>query len=107
MKSFFTSLALCVMLLSMQSVSSQTIQSDKKNETIPYEVVELAPKYIMGLEVRTSNQPGEAEKDIPLLWEQFFQNGGTEPIPNKINGDIIALYSGYEGDYTEPYSVVI
>lgn len=74
---------------------------------MPYKVVELSRKFIVGIVVRTSNQPNEAEKEIPKLWERFYQNGGSEQILNKINGDIVALYTEYEGDYTEPYTLVI
>ena len=45
--------------------------------------------------------------EIPQLWQQFFQNGGAEQIPNRVSDAVIALYTDYEGDYTDPYTIII
>ncbi len=62
---------------------------------------------IVGITVRTSNEKGKADKDIPALWEQFMQKGISEKIPNKVNETIFALYTDYESDHNGPYTVVI
>lgn len=102
MKSFITSIVTCVTFFSMQSV-----WSDQTETTSPYVVEQLDTKYIVGVEVRTTSHPSEAENDIPLLWEEFYQNGGIEQIPGRINDVIIALYVDYKRDYSQPYTLVI
>ena len=110
MKTVLTVLLTCGMLFSTHSIWPQCQPLQTGDETMPFEEAKLGRqgrKFIIGIEVRTSNQPNEAEKEIPQLWERFDQNGGTEQVPNKINGDSVALYTEYEGDYTEPYTLVI
>jgi 8-oxo-dGTP diphosphatase len=67
----------------------------------------LPPKYFIGIELKTSNAPGRAEKEIPSHWEKFSKEGVFEKIPNKKSGEIFALYTNYEGDFTKPYSCII
>ncbi len=107
MKPFLSILVACGMLFFSHSIWPKCHPLQTGEETMPYQVIEIGQKFIVGIEVRTSNQPNEAEKEIPQLWERFYQNGGTEQVLNKINGDIVALYTEYEGDYTEPYTLVI
>ena len=64
-------------------------------------------KTIVGLSVRTTNAPGKAEMDIPKLWERFYQEGIPSQIPHTIGDEIIALYTDYAGDHTQPYTVII
>lgn len=37
----------------------------------------------------------------------FFKRTPPSKIPNKINGNILALYTDYEGDYSKPYSWIL
>ncbi|MEM7483627.1 MAG: GyrI-like domain-containing protein [Bacteroidota bacterium] len=62
---------------------------------------------IVGIAVRTSNQNGKAQHDIPKLWQQFGQENVSNRVPNKINDTIYAVYTDYEGDHTKPYTLVI
>ena len=62
---------------------------------------------VIGIECRTSNAPEDGPHDIPRLWEQFYNEDIINKIPNKISNEVIALYCDYEGDYTQPYSIVI
>lgn len=62
---------------------------------------------VIGIHCRTSNAPDAAPQDIPKLWEKFYGEDYISRIPNKVSGDVIALYCDYEGDYTQPYSFVI
>lgn len=62
---------------------------------------------IMGIECRTSNHPNAAPRDIPLHWERFSREEIWSKIPNKASEEVFALYCDYEGDYTQPYSLVI
>src|SRR3954471_7334149 len=63
---------------------------------------------VIGVEVRTSNAkemgPGG---NIPALWQQFFQDGVAEKIPNKNGRTIFAVYTNYASDRNGEYSFVI
>lgn len=72
-----------------------------------YEVVQKSAMVIVGIECRTSNAPEAGPYDIPQLWGRFYSEGVISQIPNKISNEVIALYCDYEGDYTQPYSLVI
>lgn len=62
---------------------------------------------IMGIACRTSNAPGVGEKEIPQLWQRFYQEEIMEQVPNRTSDEVIALYCEYEGDHTAPYTLVI
>ena len=62
---------------------------------------------IVGIATRTSNTPGKADKDIPQLWNKFMMENTLQRIPNKVDDTVYALYTNYEGDHTQPYTVVI
>lgn len=72
-----------------------------------YTIVKRAPILLVGIECRTSNAPEDAPQDIPRLWGQFYSEGIINQITNKVSNEVIALYCDYEGDYTQPYSLVI
>lgn len=59
-------------------------------------------KFFIGLELRTSND--ECSSTMPAHKEKFFKENIPSKIPNKVNDNILALYTDYEGDYTKPYS---
>lgn len=72
-----------------------------------YKVIQKPPTTVIGIECRTSNAPEAAPHDIPKHWEQFYKNNTINQIPNKTSYEVIALYCDYDGDYTQPYSLVI
>ena len=72
-----------------------------------YTVVEKPSIMVVGIKCRTSNAPEDGPQDIPRLWGQFYSESVINQIPNKISHEVIALYCDYEGDYTQPYSLVI
>ncbi len=61
---------------------------------------------IVGIKTRTIND-GSAATDIPALWNRFMSENILENIPNKTNSAIYCLYTGYEGDHTQPYDVIL
>lgn len=65
-----------------------------------YSIVEKGPLWVVGIEVRTDN--AHAAETIPPLWDRFYLEG----IPQKLSGDMVGLYTDYEGDYTKPYTLV-
>lgn len=62
---------------------------------------------IIGLKVRTTNENGQAAKDIPQLWGQFMSENSVEKIPNKIDSSVLSLYTNYESDHTKQYDTII
>jgi predicted transcriptional regulator YdeE len=62
-------------------------------------------KCFIGLALRTDNS--ECSFTMPAHKEKFFRENIPAKIPNKINGNILALYTDYEGDYTKPYSWIL
>lgn len=62
---------------------------------------------VAGIALRTCNRHGQAAEEIPALWDRFFAEKMSEQLPERLNDDIIALYTDYEGDYTEPYTLIL
>ena len=62
---------------------------------------------VIGISVRTTNENGQAEKDIPALWHDFMTNGSADKIPNKIDNSILCVYTDYEKDHTRPYTTIV
>ena len=62
---------------------------------------------IVGLSIRTSNDPGKADHDIPQLWKKIMAENTLTRIPHKVDDTIYAIYTDYEGDHTQPYTMVI
>lgn len=72
-----------------------------------YTIIQKPPVTVVGIECRTSNAPDAGPQDIPRLWGEFHSHEIANQIPNKASNDVIALYCDYEGDYTQPYTLVI
>jgi len=62
-------------------------------------------KFFIGLELRTNN--AECSSAMPAHKDRFFKENICAKIPHKVNGNILALYTDYEGDYTKPYSWIL
>ncbi len=77
------------------------IQEVEMNHTIERQ----NKKFFIGLELRTNNE--DCSSAMPSHKEKFFRENILAKIPNKINGNILALYTNYEGDYTKPYSWIL
>ena len=69
--------------------------------------VELSEFHLVGIEVRTSNANSEAMRDIPALWQRFDEEGVCDKIPGRVGDEVFALYTDYEGDHTQPYTLLI
>lgn len=62
---------------------------------------------LIGISKRTSNLNYQAAQDITVLWEKFQEENIFESISNKMDQNIYAVYTDYEGDHNEPYTVLI
>lgn len=69
--------------------------------------VNIQPFYFIGISIRTINENGQAAQDIPMLWDRFMKEGVAEKIPNRIDQEMLSLYTNYDGDHTMPYDTVI
>ncbi len=61
---------------------------------------------IVGIELRTDNSELGIKK-IGAHWQRFYADQILRQIPNRINDNIIALYTDYEADHTKPYSLIL
>jgi predicted transcriptional regulator YdeE len=58
----------------------------------------------VGISTIVSNENPEG---IATLWDRFYSGNISEHIKNKSSGNVIAVYTRYQGDYTKPYTVII
>ncbi len=70
-----------------------------------YTIEKQGKKFFIGLALRTNNK--ECSAAMPAHKERFFKENTLAKIPNRVNGNILALYTDYEGDYTQPYSWIL
>ena len=69
-----------------------------------YELVTLGKKVVQGKSIVTSNEKAKTMNEIGKTWEEFINEGIYKNIENKINGEVIGLYYGYENDMTGDYN---
>lgn len=63
---------------------------------------------VVGIELRTDN--AEAYRTIPPFWERFFGEGVLTRIPDRVDGDVYAVYTNFAHpgvDNEGTYSLVI
>lgn len=63
--------------------------------------------HIIGLAVETTNQGGQAMRDLGELWQRFIQENIPQKIVNKVNNCVYCIYTDYESDYTGNYTAII
>lgn len=69
--------------------------------------VKIQPFNVIGLSIRTTNENGQASKDIATLWQRFLSGNISSLIPNKVDESIYSLYTDYESDHTRPYTTIL
>jgi len=62
---------------------------------------------IAGMEIRTTNDAGQAEKAIPQLWGEFMSANLPAKLTDIANPTMYAVYTDYEGDHTKPYTMML
>lgn len=85
----------------------QTYEQLSKKCSMNYTTEKLKQKFLIGIELKTTNENGRAAIEIPQHWEKFYKENVLAHIPHKVSNDIYALYTDYEGDHTKPYSCII
>jgi len=71
------------------------------------QTVKIKPFNIIGISIRTTNENGQASKEIAELWQKFMSENIVSKIPNKIGNDVYSLYTEYESDHTKPYTTIL
>ncbi len=69
--------------------------------------VKIEPFKVIGISVRTTNENGQAAKEIAGLWGRFMNEKILEAIPNRIDNTVFSLYTDYESDHTKPYTAIL
>jgi predicted transcriptional regulator YdeE len=70
--------------------------------------IQIIPSFnIIGISVRTTNENGQAAKDIPELWNKFMTEGVAAQVPGRIGDEIYCIYTEYEKDHTKPYTTLL
>ncbi len=67
----------------------------------------IQPFSVIGIAIRTTNENGQAGRDIPALWNRFITEGIAKKIPNKIDSIVYCVYTDYEKDHTRPYTTIL
>jgi predicted transcriptional regulator YdeE len=73
----------------------------EKESKMSYTIEKQDKKLFIGLPLKTNNE--ECSITMPAHKEKFFNENILAKIPYKINKNIFALYTDYDGDYTQPY----
>lgn len=74
---------------------------------MPYQTTELDSFFIIGIEVRTTNENSQSQKDIGELWQRFYDEDVLENIPRRVSDDIYCVYTDYENGSAGAYSTII
>jgi len=69
--------------------------------------VRIEPFQVIGVKVRTTNENGQAGKDIVALWDKFISEDILNKIPAKLGTEIYSIYTNYESDYTKSYDTIL
>src|SRR6476646_8170492 len=72
-----------------------------------YETKTLEAFHLIGIAVRTTNENGQSQKDIGLLWERFFKENIAAQIPTKESDAVYCVYTNYESDANGAYTTLL
>jgi predicted transcriptional regulator YdeE len=71
-------------------------------------IVEQTGFTVVGISIRTSNANEMSGKGvIPQQWDRFINEGLLGKIPNKIESNILAVYTDYESDANGAYTFML
>ncbi|MFC2049197.1 GyrI-like domain-containing protein [Chlamydiota bacterium] len=62
-------------------------------------------KFVIGASIKTSN--AHFQEEAPLLWQKFYTEELAEKIPNRLDQNLIVVYTEYEGDHTQPFTYLM
>jgi predicted transcriptional regulator YdeE len=94
--------------LTMASYSLVAFSQAKKDTEMNPRAVQQEGFAVVGIAVRTSNAEQMTEaRPIGKQWERLFKEGVLAAIPNKADGNILALYSEYASDKDGEYTYLL
>lgn len=62
---------------------------------------------VIGIAIKTTNENGQAAKELAELWDKFISENIAADIPHKLDSTVYSLYTDYEGDHTQPYTAIL
>lgn len=75
---------------------------------MPPEIVDVGGFMVVGIAIRTSNaQEKSPQAQIGNHWSRFFRDKWLEKIPDKADGNILAVYTDYSSDQDGEYTLLI
>lgn len=72
-----------------------------------YEIVKLKEKTVVGIAARTNNYDSNVSTVIGGLWNRFYSENIYNSIPDKKNDKALGIYTDYEGDEKDNYTVLV
>ena len=72
-----------------------------------YEIVNLEEKFVVGISARTNNNSADMSNIITGLWTSFFKDGIYQSIQNKVNHKTLGVYTEYENNENDDYTVMV
>ena len=91
---WLTGVAVAMVMCSMAALSGIKRETDMNPRAVQQEGFT-----VMGIAVRTSNAEQMTEaRPIGKQWERLFREGVLAAIPNKADGNIVAVYTEYASD---------
>ena len=94
--------------LAMAMCAAGALSQTKEATQINPKAVHKDGFMVMGIAIRTSNAEQMTEaRPIGKQWERLFKEGVLAAIPNKADGNILAVYSEYASDKDGEYSYLL
>lgn len=72
-----------------------------------YEIVTLKEKTVVGIAAKTNNYDPNMGTVIGGLWNRFYGEKIYDSIPDKKNNKALGIYTDYEGDEKDNYTVLV
>ena len=95
-------------ILAMATCSILALSEMKKETEMNPRAVQQEGFTVVGVAVRTSNAEQMTEaRPIGKQWERLFKEGMLAAIPNKADGNILAVYSEYASDKDGEYTYLL
>jgi predicted transcriptional regulator YdeE len=96
-------IAVAIVMCSVLALSAMKKETDTNPRAVQQEGFT-----VVGIAVRTSNaEQATPAQPIGKQWERLFKEGVLGAIPNKADGNIVAVYSDYASDKDGQYTYLL
>lgn len=89
------------------TAANQPLSKEGTESSMVYPSIKREKMYVVGIAIETSNKDGRFQKEVPPLWDRFFREKIADKIKNRKNQNLLAIYTDYHGDYTQPFTYLI